>query len=254
MNKRLKKIISILCLVAMLFGNVSIDGLIGSSGHRAVAESKQVNPLERADAKMKTGQKLEGTIKAGETYNIRLKTTKGKVLTLSAEGMKLWVDIVNEKDGSVNRYTTKDGKLQVKWVAKSGSYLLIFGAQKKGADGKFTVAVTEPGQKAKQVKKETAASQKKAEGGKKTAEKPQEENTIKAEEQELAEIVREDTAKTEDNTEKTAEKEVVKADAEKTAETAEKAVEKLCDQYGYADCVEWCRQEAAQMWELSQQK
>ena len=225
MNKRLKKIISILCLVAMLFGNVSIDGFIGSSGHRAVAESKQVNPLERADAKMKTGQKLEGTIKAGETYNIRLKTTKGKVLTLSAEGMKLWVDIVNEKDGSVNRYTTKDGKLQVKWVAKSGSYLLIFGAQKKGAAGKFTVAVTEPGQKAKQVKKETAASQKKAEGGKKTAEKPQEENTIKAEEQEPAEIVKEDTAKPDDDTEKTAEEETVKADAEETAETAEQAVE-----------------------------
>jgi len=43
-----------------------------------------------------------------------------------------------------------------------------------------------------------------------------------------------------------------KADAEFNFHVSE--MKKLCEQYGYADCVEWCRQEAAQMWELSQQK
>ena len=43
-----------------------------------------------------------------------------------------------------------------------------------------------------------------------------------------------------------------KADAEFNFHVSE--MKKLCEQYGYADCVEWCKQEAAQMWELSQQK
>lgn len=43
-----------------------------------------------------------------------------------------------------------------------------------------------------------------------------------------------------------------KADAEFNFHVSE--MKKLCEQYGYADCVEWCRQEAAQMWELCQQK
>ncbi len=30
-------------------------------------------------------------------------------------------------------------------------------------------------------------------------------------------------------------------------------MKRLCEQYGFADCLEWCRQEAAQMWELTQQ-
>jgi len=43
-----------------------------------------------------------------------------------------------------------------------------------------------------------------------------------------------------------------KADAEFNFHVSE--MKKLCDQYGYAECVEWCKQEAAQMWELSQSK
>ncbi len=42
-----------------------------------------------------------------------------------------------------------------------------------------------------------------------------------------------------------------KADAEFNFHVSE--MKKLCDQYGYADCVAWCEQEAAQMWELTQQ-
>ena len=43
-----------------------------------------------------------------------------------------------------------------------------------------------------------------------------------------------------------------KADAEFNFHVSE--MKKLCEQYGYADCVEWCKQEAAQMWKLSQQQ
>ena len=43
-----------------------------------------------------------------------------------------------------------------------------------------------------------------------------------------------------------------KADAEFNFHVSE--MKKLCDQYGYDECVAWCEQEAAQMWELSQQK
>ena len=43
-----------------------------------------------------------------------------------------------------------------------------------------------------------------------------------------------------------------KSDAEFNYHVSE--MKKLCENYGYADCVEWCRQEAAQMWELTQQK
>ena len=52
MNKQLKRIISILCLMTMLFGNCSLDSLFGSTGHYAAAESVPVNPLERVDAVM----------------------------------------------------------------------------------------------------------------------------------------------------------------------------------------------------------
>ncbi len=42
-----------------------------------------------------------------------------------------------------------------------------------------------------------------------------------------------------------------KADAEFNFHVSE--MKKLCESYGYADCVKWCEQEAAQKWELTQQ-
>ncbi len=42
-----------------------------------------------------------------------------------------------------------------------------------------------------------------------------------------------------------------KSDAEFNYHVGE--MKKLCNQYGYADCVAWCEQEAAQKWELTQQ-
>ena len=43
-----------------------------------------------------------------------------------------------------------------------------------------------------------------------------------------------------------------KSDAEFNHHVGE--MKKLCANYGYEDCVAWCEQEAAQMWELSQKK
>ena len=42
-----------------------------------------------------------------------------------------------------------------------------------------------------------------------------------------------------------------KADGEFNFHVSE--MKRLCDQYGFAECVEWCEGEAAQMWELTQQ-
>ena len=142
MTKRLKRIISILCMVTMLFSNISPAAISGVSGNFAVAETIPEDVLNRVDATMGVGQKQEGTILAGETYNIRLSAGAGKVLSLEAKGMPLWVDMYNEGDNSVSRYTMKNGLLQVKWLSKAGSYLLVFNG-KDGASGSFTVSVTE---------------------------------------------------------------------------------------------------------------
>ena len=142
MTKRLQKIISILCMITLLFGNISVDSLFGVSGYRAAAEAIPEEVLKRVDATMSVGQQVKGTILEGETYNIRLSAGYGKVLTLEAKGMPLWVDMYSESDNSVSRYSMKDGALQVMWLSKAGSYLLVFNG-KDGATGSFTVSVAD---------------------------------------------------------------------------------------------------------------
>ena len=88
MNQRLKKIISLLCLMTMLFGNCSLDSLFSSSNQNALAESIPANPMKRVDATMHIGETKRGSIQDGETYNIRLAAKKGEVMTLVASGMR----------------------------------------------------------------------------------------------------------------------------------------------------------------------
>ena len=173
MSKRLRKIVSILCLVSMLFGNLSLESFIGDSGRIVKAEQEPASSsFVFVNDKMEVGNTKKGTINAGETYSIRLTAKKGKVLTLEADGMKLWVDVVNEQTGDTSRYTTKDGVLQVKWVAKTNSYLLIFGAQQNGASGNFTVSVTAEGENTPAAENSEATSEPSAAEVKQEEEKP----------------------------------------------------------------------------------
>ena len=95
MTKRLKKILSIICMVTMLFSNLSLDSLFSPSGLTAAADAASGNPLDHVDDTMSPGEQRKGTIKAGETYNIRLTTGAGSILTLVGTGMDLWVDVVD---------------------------------------------------------------------------------------------------------------------------------------------------------------
>ena len=149
MTKRLKKILSIICMVTMLFSNLSLDSLFSPSGLTAAADAASGNPLDHVDDTMSPGEQRKGTIKAGETYNIRLTTGAGSILTLVGTGMDLWVDVVDESSPSdPSRYTSDGGELKVKWAASTNSYLLVFGAKKNGGSGKFTVTVDAEGEPA----------------------------------------------------------------------------------------------------------
>ena len=172
MTKRLKKILSIICMVTMLFSNLSLDSLFSPSGLTAAADAASGNPLDHVDDTMSPGEQRKGTIKAGETYNIRLTTGAGSILTLVGTGMDLWVDVVDESSPSdPSRYISDGGELKVKWAASTNSYLLVFGAKENSGSGEFTVTVDAEGEPA--AVSEPAAPEKPAETKKPvTAEEP----------------------------------------------------------------------------------
>ena len=66
MTKRLKRIISILCMVTMLFSNISPAAISGVSGNFAVAETIPEDVLKRVDATMGVGQTI--TLAAGLSF------------------------------------------------------------------------------------------------------------------------------------------------------------------------------------------
>ena len=98
-------------------------------------------PTIPVDASLKVGGSANGKIKKNNTSIMRLTVAKAEGLNLSATGMDLWVEVLNEKTNERNRYTSKEGSLFVHWSAKKGTYLLTFGALKKNASGSFTVRV-----------------------------------------------------------------------------------------------------------------
>ena len=98
-------------------------------------------PTIPVDASLKVGGSANGKIKKNNTSIMRLTVAKAEGLNLTATGMDLWVEVLNEKTNERNRYTSKDGSLFVHWSAKDGTYLLTFGALKKNASGSFTVRV-----------------------------------------------------------------------------------------------------------------
>ena len=62
MTKQLRKVLSILCMVTMLFSNLSLNNLFGPSGQTAAAEAFPVDPMNRVDDTMGVGETKEGVI------------------------------------------------------------------------------------------------------------------------------------------------------------------------------------------------
>ena len=93
MSKRLQKVFSILCLISMLFTNLSLDSLFGVSGRIAIAESA-VDPMKRVDLEMKSGEERQGEIKAGETFTTDNITVKRPGNGISP--MK-WYEVLGQK-------------------------------------------------------------------------------------------------------------------------------------------------------------
>ncbi|MBO4926426.1 MAG: hypothetical protein J5472_08080, partial [Clostridia bacterium] len=106
-----------------------------------VATPQKPTPTIPVDATLNVGDSVNGKIKEDGTSVMRLTVAKAEDLILSAKGMELWVEVLNEKTEERNRYTSKDGSLLVHWSAKKGTYLLTFGAMKQNASGSFTVRV-----------------------------------------------------------------------------------------------------------------
>ncbi|MBR1586351.1 MAG: hypothetical protein IJ662_12490, partial [Clostridia bacterium] len=158
MSKRFQRFLSILCIATMLSGSMPANVFAESTSSVTIQAPTQANSVAKAkkatsaptaiplptvpvDKDMKVNKTVKGKVEKNSTYNVRLTVKKNALLTLIATGMDLWLDLTNESDGSKVRYASQDGKLQVRWNAKAGTYLLTFGALKNGATGSFSVSV-----------------------------------------------------------------------------------------------------------------